>query len=170
MNPDALIQQMSLNARRIHSLVSGVSAAQAAWKPNPDSWSILEVINHLSDEERLDFRVRLNLILHNPERDWPPIDPPRWVVERRYNQRRLEPCLANFLKERQGSLAWLRGLGRVDWQQGIPAPWGGLFRAGDMLAAWAAHDLLHLRQLVELQHAWIVRMAGAFDGSYAGDW
>jgi hypothetical protein len=162
---------MAFNAGRIRSLASGVSPAQAVWKPDPTSWSILEVVNHLYDEERLDFRVRLDLILHHPEQeDWPPIDPPRWVVERRYNQRLLEPSLANFLKERQASLAWLRSLGNADWQVGVPAPWGGLFYAGDMFSAWAAHDLLHMRQLVELQHAWIVRQAGPYDTGYAGDW
>jgi hypothetical protein len=171
MNPEALIQQMALNAGRIRSLASGVSPAQAIWRPEPSSWSILEVVNHLYDEERLDFRVRLNLILHHPEQeDWPPIDPPRWVVERRYSQRLLEPSLANFLKERQASLAWLQSLGKSDWQAAVPAPWGGLFHAGDMLAAWAVHDLLHMRQRVELQHAWAVRQARPYDSGYAGEW
>ncbi len=171
MDAKNLIDQMARNAGRISRLAAGVSAAQAVWKPTPQDWSILEVVNHLYDEERLDFRVRLELILHHPEQeDWPPIDPPRWVVERRYNQRLLEPSLANFLKARQASLAWLNGLGRVDWRSGVPAPWGGVFHAGDMLAAWANHDTLHMRQLVELQHAWVVRLAGPYTGSYAGDW
>jgi hypothetical protein len=171
MDANNLIRAMAQNANRIYSLASGVAPAQAVWKPDPGSWSILEVVNHLYEEERLDFRVRLDLILHHPEQeDWPPIDPPRWVVERRYNQRRLEPFLANFMKERQASLAWLRSLGRVDWQAGVPAPWGGVYHAGDMLAAWAAHDVLHMRQLVELQHAWIVQLAGPYDSGYAGDW
>jgi hypothetical protein len=171
MKADGMIRQMALNARRIRSLASGVSPAQAVWKPDPTSWSILEVVNHLYDEERLDFRVRLDLILHHPEQeDWPPIDPPRWVVERRYNQRRLEPSLANFLKERQASLAWLRSLGQADWQAGVPDPSGGMFPAGSMFASWAAHDLLHMRQLVELQRAWIVYQASPYDTGYAGDW
>ena len=171
MDANNLIQQMSLNAGRIERLVEGVSAAQAVWKPSPDDWSILEVVNHLYDEERLDFRVRLGLILFHPEQeDWPPIDPPRWVVERRYNQRVLAPSLRNFLTARQDSLAWLRSLGPVDWQAGVPAPWGGLFHAGDMLAAWANHDSLHMRQLVELQHAWLVHLANPYDGDYAGKW
>ena len=171
MDANNLIHQMELNAGRIRGLVNGVSAAQAVWKPTPDDWSILEVVNHLYDEERLDFRVRLDLILFHPEQeDWPPIDPPRWVVERRYNQRLLAPSLANFLKARQDSLAWLKSLGWLDLQAGVPAPWGGLYYAGDMLAAWAAHDSLHMRQLVELQHAWIVQLANPYDSGYAGDW
>jgi hypothetical protein len=171
MDSNNLIQQMELNGERIHSLVNGVSAAQAVWKPTPDDWSILEVVNHLYDEERLDFRVRLGLILLHPEQEnWPPIDPSRWVIERRYNQRRLAPSLENFLKARQSSLAWLRSLGLLDWQAGVPAPWGGQLRAGDMLAAWANHDSLHMRQLVELQHSWIIHLAKPYDADYAGEW
>ena len=171
MDANNLIHQMELNAGRIRGLVSEVSAAQAVWKPTPDDWSILEVVNHLYDEERLDFRVRLDLILFHPEQeDWPPIDPPRWVVERRYNQRLLAPSLRNFLNARRASLSWLRGLGKVDWHSSVTSPWGGEFHAGDMLAAWSNHDTLHIRQLVELQHAWIVQLAGPYDSSYAGDW
>lgn len=163
--------QLSHQSEAIRSLIQGISDQQARWKPTPDDWSILEVINHLYDEERLDFRVRLGLIMFQPEQeDWPPIDPPRWVVERRYNQRQLESSLRNFLNARQASLAWLRNLGRQDWQAGVPAPWGGQFHAGDMLAAWANHDTLHMRQLVELQHAWILQLALPYDGGYAGEW
>ena len=161
MDANNLIHQMELNAGRIRGLVNGVSAAQAVWKPTPDDWSILEVVNHLYDEERLDFRVRLDLILFHPEQeDWPPIDPPRWVVERRYNQRLLAPSLSEFSQRPPGLLepgcaAWASWIG-------IPAchrPGASEFHAGDMLAAWANHDTLHIRQLVELQHAWIVQLA-----------
>ena len=40
-----------------------------------------------------------------------------------------------------------------DWQKAEQAPFGP-FHAGDMFAAWVAHDLLHTRQLVELHWAW----------------
>jgi len=52
MNINTYTTRMKNNAQTIHSLTSGVSDEQARWKPDPDSWSILEVINHLYDEER----------------------------------------------------------------------------------------------------------------------
>ena len=64
MDFEKLVEQMALNAGRIGALVEGVSEEQARWKPAPEVWSILEVMHHLWDEEREDFRVRLNLILH----------------------------------------------------------------------------------------------------------
>ena len=86
-----------------------------------------------------------------------PIDPGAWVHERGYNQRDLAESLERFSASRADSLEWLRSLRALrapDLDRSEPSPRGGRFHAGDMLAAWVAHDLLHLRQLVELHYAW----------------
>ncbi len=170
MNLDATIQQMAQQAETIHSLTAGVDVTQARWRPDAESWSILEVINHLYDEERADFRVRLDILLHRPHADWPPIRPGAWVTERRYQDRDLQASLQNFLAEREKSLEWLRSLTAPNWQAMGPAPWGGTIRARDMFAAWLAHDLLHCRQLVELHYAYTVFRNQPFSVQYAGDW
>jgi hypothetical protein len=41
--------QMAKQAGSIHSLTLGVSDEQRRWKPDSQTWSILEVINHLYD-------------------------------------------------------------------------------------------------------------------------
>ena len=148
---------------------SDVSEAQARWKPAPDSWSILEVVSHLYDEEREDFRVRLDYILHHPDQPLPKIDPEGWVTERGYSQRELGPTLDNFMQERQSSLAWLRGLSEINWQALYQTPYGQI-SAGDMFASWVAHDLLHLRQLVELHWAYTVDQLQPYNVDYAGRW
>lgn len=163
-------QRLIANAERIQALVQDVTAVQAVWRPDGDSWSILEVINHLYDEEREDFRVRLGIILHQPHEPWPPIDPGGWVTARAYNERELAASLANFLAERQKSLAWLDTLENPDWAASVPAPWGEPFLAGDMFAAWVAHDLLHIRQLVELHWAYTGQQLRPYSPQYAGDW
>ena len=163
------INQMAANAQRVRVLVEGVSDEQARWKPDADSWSILEVVNHLYDEEREDFRVRLDLILHDPEKPAPGIDPQGWVTSRQYNQRLLEPSLANYLEEREKSLNWLRELSDPDWESFVEGPFGKM-RAGDMFAAWVAHDLLHLRQLVELHYAYTSHIVAPYSVAYSGDW
>ena len=52
MDLEFLANKMAEHAGTIHSLTLGISEEQARWKPAPESWSILEVINHLYDEER----------------------------------------------------------------------------------------------------------------------
>ncbi len=170
MNIEQVTATMQANAQRIAALIAGVSAEQARWKPDTASWSILEVVNHLLDEEREDFRVRIDCTLHHPDEKWPPIDPGGWVTERSYNERDLAESLVVFLEERSRSLAWLRGLRAPDWDAAAIAPWGDPFPAGNLLAAWVAHDLLHLRQLVELHWAWTTAELAPRTVQYAGDW
>jgi hypothetical protein len=169
MDQKLMIEQLASHARAIATLTQDVSDEQSRWKPDEDTWSILEVVNHLYDEECLDFRVRLDIILHRPDVTPPPINPQGWVLEKRYNERELSESLKNFLTEREASLAWLRSLTTPNWEQRVPTPWGSI-SAGDMFTAWVTHDTLHLRQLVELHHAHVVRLGAPYDGQYAGEW
>jgi hypothetical protein len=169
MDAERMIGQLKVNAQRIGALLIEVTQEESQWKPDADSWSILEVVNHLYDEEREDFRVRLNIILHQPDEAWPPIDPQGWVVERRYNDRNLADSTRNFLEEREYSLNWLQELGETNWDTEYTSPFGSM-QAGDMFCAWVAHDQLHMRQLVELHRGLIEQQVVPFDLSYAGDW
>ncbi|MBL8131765.1 MAG: DinB family protein [Anaerolineae bacterium] len=163
------IDQFSQQAEILRLLAAGIGPDQARWKPDPESWSILEVINHLADEEHEDFRTRLKHILDQVEGLPPNIDPQGWVTARGYNQRDLSESLSRFLAAREESLAWLRTLGSPDWTVRIETPFGGL-SAGDMLMAWLAHDLLHQRQLIELRYLYLRQNADPFHVGYAGDW
>ena len=57
---------MADDAKRVRALADGVTDDKARRKPDPDSWSILEVVNHQRDVEQEDFRVFLDLTLHWP--------------------------------------------------------------------------------------------------------
>jgi hypothetical protein len=168
MDLDYVTTRMSNNAEAIRALVQAVTDEQARWRPEPTSWSILEVINHLYDEETEDFRAHLDVALHQTQ-PWSSIDPQGWVTERQYNERDLEESLHNFLHERQTSLAWLRGLSSPDWHAAYSAPFGQI-AAGDILASWVAHDLLHTRQLVELHWAYTSMLVRPYRLDYAGPW
>ena len=171
MDLDRLIGRMAASAEAIRALAARVSEEQWPWRPDSASWSILEVINHLADEEVEDFRRRLDLLLHRPGEPWPPTDPSGWVTSRSYNERDPEESLRRFSAGRRESLRWLGGLASPDWASECVAPWGSKIRAGDIMASWAAHDLLHTRQLVELQWAHTLRFdVGLYSVDYAGDW
>jgi hypothetical protein len=169
MDLEFLINQMIIHAGSIHSLTLGITDEQARWKPDQEKWSILEVINHLYDEEREDFRVRGDCILHHPGAPWPPINPKGWVIERAYNQRDLLQSVEAFLAERRKSVGWLKELEPPDWEASEMVAFGK-FSAGDIFAAWVAHDLLHLRQLIELHWAYTLHAAEPYHVDYAGEW
>lgn len=169
MNLSTAIEHLAAQCQAVAALVADVGPGQVRWKPAPDQWSILEVVNHLADEEREDFRTRVGLALFAPTSEWPPIDPQGWVAARRYNERDFQPSLADYRAEREQSLAWLRGLEAPNWDSRVERPWG-VITAGDLLAAWVAHDVLHLRQLVELRYAYLVEEAQPDSVVYAGEW
>jgi hypothetical protein len=168
MDLERLIVQMEHNAQAIQALARDISDAQARRRPEPEAWSVLDVINHMAYEEIHDFRDRLDLALHRPEEAWPSGDSARGVTESSH-ERGLEQAMALFLTAREDSLAWLRALENPDWDAVCEAPFGEI-GAGDIMAAWAAHDLLHLRQLIEL-HWWILGQdVEPYSVRYAGDW
>lgn len=155
MDPAAFIAALDANADAIDALVRAMPAQHIRWRPAPDAWSTLEVVNHnhLADEEVEDFRTRLDVVLHRPGETPPENDPKGWVTARAYNRRDAAASLARFLAARRESSARLRGLATPDWTRSWRHPEGITLRAGDLLAAWAAPDLLHLRPLVEIQYA-----------------
>ena len=169
MRLDVVRRELAQGAETITSLVVGVSPEDARVRPAPEAWSILEVVCHLHDEEREDFRPRLDLVLHRPAEAWARIDPAAWVTEREYNTRDLARMLQAFLAERERSLAWLGSLSAPDWSREYRAPFGPI-TAGDLLASWAAHDLLHTRQLLELRRARLLAHTAPHRTQYAGDW
>jgi hypothetical protein len=152
------------------ALVGSVPDDQAKWKPADGSWSILEVVTHLADEEVEDFRTRVRMTLESPAESWPKIDPPGWAVERRYNEGNLPAALDRFVSERSASIAWLRGLAGPDWSSAYEHPKFGPIHAGDLLAAWAAHDALHLRQIAKRMFQLAGEYAGEYKTIYAGEW
>lgn len=170
MEPTEIADRLSANAVVFQHLLAGVDDTQARWKPTPEKWSLLEVVCHLADEERHDFRQRLDLMLHHPGTPWPPIHPSAWVEERGYNTRELEASVQDFLREREHSVAWLRAL--RGFAPKIPYPATGPVRltAGTLLHAWAAHDLLHIRQMTRLHHEYLGEFAGRAALDYAGNW
>ena len=169
MNYEQLFKQLADNAGIISTLTNGISNERARWRPDPDSWSVLEVINHLYDEEYDDFRERLDCILHHPERPWQRIDVHGRVTEREYNMRNYDESVQNFRKAREESLAWLKELSSPDWNATWQAPFGQI-TAGDMLGSWVAHDLLHIRQLVELHWFYTLTLAHPYKVDFAGPW
>lgn len=170
MNLPKLIASLERFGRMLLEVVRDVSLDDSRWKPPDGAWSILEIVCHLADEEEFDFRARLELTLADPSAPWPPIAPETWAIERRYNESDLALVVRRFTSLRSQSVSWLRSLENPDWSRAHHEPQVGPIRAGDLVASWAAHDCLHLRQISKRMHQLAARDAGAYSTRYAGDW
>ncbi len=169
MEFDKLYLELVDSTNMIGSLLMGIDEEQARIRPGPGAWSILEVVCHLYDEEREDFREHLDCIINRPNDEWHRIDPSAWVTSRKYNEQNLREMKEKFFGERSKSLDWLKGLSGANWDASHSTPFGDR-SAGQVYASWIAHDNLHIRQLVELRRARIERIAQPYSVAYAGDW
>lgn len=164
-----LYQELIHSTEMIRALLAGVGEEEAKFKPSRGSWSILEVVCHLYDEEREDFREHLDFILHRQHEEWRQISPQAWVKLRKYNERYFKAMRAKFFRERKRSIIWLGRLKNANWKTRYKSKFGSM-TAGDMLASWVAHDNLHIRQLVELRRARIEKIVKPHHIRYAGEW
>jgi hypothetical protein len=162
-------RELELNASVFTAMLSGVSADVQRWRPAPEKWCLLEIVCHLYDEEREDFRARVEHLLLQPEDPMAPIDPVGWVTARNYMDQDYQGKLAVFLEERQRSLTWLDGLQQPDWSSSCQHPKLGKMTASMILHNWLAHDYLHFRQITRLKYEFLKQDSGE-DLSYAGEW
>lgn len=169
MDVSTLIQELQSSTEIIRALFAGVEPEAARRKPNAEAWSMLEVVCHLYDEEREDFREHLDFILHRQHEAWHQIDTEGWVTQRNYNAQNFAEMQEKFFSERAQSVAWLRGLQHPDWEKTYTTKYRTI-SAGEMLACWAAHDNLHIRQLVELRRMRLEHISKPYTLDYAGDW
>ncbi|MBP1772651.1 MAG: hypothetical protein H6P99_1814 [Holophagaceae bacterium] len=162
-------QELQCSTEMIRALLAGVEPEAARLKPEPASWSMLEVVCHLVDTEREDFREHLDFILHRRHETWHEIDTEVLAVERNYNGQDFAEMQATFFAEREKSFAWLSGLRDPQWENTTTTKYRTI-SAGEMFACWVAHDNLHLRQLVKLRRLRLEHMTKPYHLDYAGKW
>jgi DinB family protein len=169
MEFNTLYQELQNSTEMIRALLLGLTKEEAQMKPDLESWSILEVVCHLYDIEREDFREHLDFILHRQNEEYHVIDPQSWIQERKYNEQNFVEMQEKFFAERKQSLEWLRGISDSNWEMTYTSQYGSA-SAGEMFSCWVAHDNLHLRQFVELRRARIETITKPSPLEYAGEW
>jgi len=164
-----LIDELRANEAVFASLLRRVPEDQRTWRPAPDKWSMLEVVCHLYDEERDDFRARLRSVLDDPTQPLPPTNPEAWVSDRHYADQEYDTMLDAFLTEREASVRWLEGLVDPRWENAYQHPRVGPLTARMFLTTWVAHDYLHVRQIIRMKYQHLEATSGV-SLEYAGGW
>jgi hypothetical protein len=169
MNHVHAAKNLGTNLAVFLDMFQGLEPELVQWKPNPEKWNLLEVLCHLVDEEKEDFRYRVEHVLDHSDQPMPPIDPVGWVKSRNYAGQDLHLKLEEFTHERTKSVAWLYSLEDRDWSKVYIHPKQGEMTAALFLANWLAHDLLHFRQITRIKYEYLKLNAGV-PLDYAGDW
>lgn len=169
MNTQYIIGELKRNKTVFKSILENLEKEVYVWKPSPGKWSILEVLCHLYDEEREDFRARVKHTLTNPGLPLSPIDPVGWVSTRKYAEQDYDNALQRFLSERDNSIAWLNTLTAPKWENAHNHPKFGPLTAEMFFTSWLAHDYLHIKQITKIKYDYFKSIAGD-KISYAGEW
>lgn len=164
-----IVQQLENNKKVFENLLINKTEHQYLWRPKPEKWCLLEIVCHLLDEEKEDFRARVKHTLEYPNKLLVPINPEGWVNERKYISRDYSQTLKIFLEERNNSVKWLKKQTSANWNNAIIHPELGKLSAELFLRNWLAHDYLHIRQILNYQYNFLKSVLD-INLSYAGNW
>jgi hypothetical protein len=169
MKPEQIIEQLEANKLVFESLLANKDETAIRWRPDPSAWSLLDIICHLYDEEREDFRTRVLNTLFTPTIHPPSIDPVGWVTSRQYADQDYAQKVNDFLSERTSSIDQLKSIQHPEWENVYTHPGLGPMSAYRFLANWLAHDYHHIRQINRRLYEFL-KFSSNESLSYAGDW
>ncbi|MBK8955133.1 MAG: DinB family protein [Saprospiraceae bacterium] len=169
MNAEFIISQLEKNHQLFKVFLELHEHEFIRWKQAPEKWCMLEIVCHLCDEEREDFRMRVDLALHRSSEELQAIDPQGWVQSRKYMEQDYFEKVKEFMHEREKSIHWLKSLNEPIWDAFFTHPKLGKMTAYYILSNWLAHDYLHFKQILRLKYDYLAKVSSVHL-NYAGDW
>lgn len=169
MQNEQIFDELERNGVVFETLLHDLPQEIIRWRPEAGKWNLLDIVCHLLDEEREDFRVRVASVLQDPSATLPAIDPEGWVSQRNYQDQDFESTLDTLLAEREKSVERLRSLKNPHWDNEYDHPKLGAMSAQLFLENWLAHDHLHMRQIIGVKFAYL-KVFGTEKLDYAGNW
>ena len=116
----------------------------------PAKWSILQVVEHLTDQELVNG-FRLRSIVAEQEPPLRGYDQDLWAARLRYGSAGLEPVLDELRALRERNLRLYRSLSEAELDRVGLHEERGRESARRLRALTAAHDLLHRRQIARIR-------------------
>jgi hypothetical protein len=118
-------------------------------RPNPEGWSIKDIVAHMHDAEGIAFTVRIGRILEEESPSIASIDPDGRIRAGGYAERTLTDLLAELAERRPGHVAWLLALTPEQLARVGQHDRAGAITPAAIIHQWAYHELAHLRQIME---------------------
>ena len=115
--------------------------------PNPEGWSLKDIVAHLHDAESIAFSQRIQRMLDEDRPFVHSIDPPARLEAGGYAGRGLSELLEDLARLRAEHVPWLIGLSQDQLGRAGEHDRVGEITVSDVAHQWAAHDMAHLRQI-----------------------
>ena len=132
----------------LDALLRGLPEMWVKGNEGEETWNMIDVVGHLIDADRVNWMPRARQILKSDEMEkFAPFD--RGGHARATEGKDLAQLLDAFAALRAKNVADLREMkiAEKDYERRAEHPALGVVTLGQLLAAWAAHDLTHLHQI-----------------------
>lgn len=131
---------------RIERLMEKASKKTLLHRPQPDRWSVAEILAHLAEAE-LVFAYRIRMILSANGTPIQAYDQDIWQANAGYLRRKPTRGLRFFKAIRENNVVFLKSLRQADWgNYGIHSE-RGKESIEKLVLLMAGHDVNHLRQI-----------------------
>lgn len=129
-------------------------------RPNPEGWSIKDIVAHLHDMEGIAFTERIARMLAEDAPLLPSGDAAEHLAAGNYAARGLDELLSELAAMRAEHVVWLLALTPQHLARPAQHHQAGIITVADIVHQWAYHDLAHLHQVLELLQAQLVGRMG----------
>ena len=147
LNADMLEPQFKGNLAALAGLLAEVKPHQWLQRPDPDEWSILQILCHLWQAESQVHQQRLRLILEQDNPFIPALPPPGPHIPACHDSGM--QVYHWFRSQRRNTMAMLAELSDADWARPARHSIFGLTNLLEMAHFTAQHDRLHIAQLCQ---------------------
>jgi len=151
---------LQITPRRWTDLTAKLTPELLSREPAPGEWSALDCLQHLVDAERWVFPLRVKAFLAGE--DFPGFDPDaQGEISSRIKSG--TELAAEFAQMREESMKLLETLQSSDLERRAVHGQLGSVTLGEMLAEWAAHDLMHTVQAERALMQPFIPLSGPWD-------
>ena len=133
------------------TLLEGLTEEEADRRPDPDRFTIREIIAHLADWDPV-FLERLTRMRAEDHPTLPGYDEGQWAIDHDYAHTDWREQLALFTERRYALAAFLRSCSPEEWARTANRPEIGILTIESQALLIPLHDLYHLRQIAEWRH------------------
>jgi hypothetical protein len=116
--PESILEILAQGPPRISAATSGIPDDLLCKQPQPEEWSILDVLVHLRASADVRGDQRIEAMLTGNEPTIRTISPRHWSVTSEYAEQPFSQSLDAFTSQRESLLQRLRSLDPEDWHRG----------------------------------------------------
>lgn len=145
------IEVLERTPQTLASLLTGLSNEWLECNEGEGTWNAFEVMDHLIEGEKINWILRLDMILREGERKpFPPFD--RYSHLQENKERSMDPKLEEFKRLRTENITKLKALIEPKRHLELTGvhPALGVVKVRELISTWVVHDLTHIAQIIRV--------------------